>query len=186
MISRSPHKGSFSNNIYKKKLEANPDDEAAKSMLDWYHTFNKEKLLREESEEWRQDNLEYDLRSTEWILEKVRSNKNYAQNLYAALCNNDFQKLDVMPILSGKTWSCSWRYAGGILADMRESGDYMDYYCSGIHKDMSDEEYNNLTKDQQEEYLNMKNNHVGEGEVTEEIKEDLLRLGWQVITVEED
>lgn len=29
-------------------------------------------------------------------------------------------------------YSCSWRYAGGLVADMRDKGeDYLDFYCSG-------------------------------------------------------
>ena len=101
--------------------------------------------------EWQKDNLEYDLRTTAWILEKVRNSEDYSKSLYAALCNNDFTKNDVWPILLDKTWHCSWRGAGGVLAHMHETGDYMDWYCSG-----------------------------NEGDVTAEIQEDLLKLGWIV------
>ena len=78
---------------------------------------------REASVEWQQNNLEYDLRSTKWICDKVKVREEYAQNLYAAMCNNEFQKQDVWTLLTGKTYSCSWRYAGGIVADMQEKGD---------------------------------------------------------------
>jgi hypothetical protein len=117
---------------------------------------------------WAEYNLEYDLRTTDWILDKVRASDNYAQNLYAAMCNNDFQRLDVYPILVNQVWSCSWRHAGGIIADMRESGDYIDWYCSGIF----DEGQNASGK-------------VAESDVTEEIENDLQRLGWRVVTVTE-
>jgi len=80
----------------------------------------------------KQDDLEYDLRSTEWVIEKVKADKVYAQHLYAAMCNNDFMRNEVWPILTEKKWSCSWRHAGGIIADMRGEGDYIDWYCSGI------------------------------------------------------
>jgi hypothetical protein len=98
------------------------------------------------------------------------------------MCNNDFTKNDVWPILTEKRWGCSWRYAGGIIADMRQEGDYIDWYCSGIRntKELSDEEFRNLTKEQQEGYIQGKA-YVPESCVTDEIREDLLKLGWIVI-----
>ena len=136
---------------------------------------------QEDNPEWRKDNLEYDLRSTKWICDKVKANEAYAQNLYAAMCNNEFQRNETWPVLSDQRWSCSWRYAGGIVADMREEGDYIDWYCSGIQGHISDEEFSNLTKLQQEQFLYAKNNFVGECVVTEEVEADLLQLGWIVI-----
>lgn len=131
--------------------------------------------------EWCKNNLEYDLRSTDWIVNKVQTSDIYAQNLYAAMCNREFTKNEVWPLLTEKRWSCSWRYAGGIIAHMREKGDYIDWYCSGIRNDWSDEEFCNASKEDQEEYLRMKNQYVAESEVTYEIREDLLKLGWVVI-----
>ena len=126
--------------------------------------------------------LEYDLLTTEWILHKVRASESYAQNLYAALCNNDFTKLEPWPILNGKTWSCSWRYAGGIIADMREQGDYVDWYCSGIRdtQEPSEEEWNSWTEEAQISYTNIYSKYVSESVVTDEIRQDLLTLGWKV------
>ena len=86
------------------------------------------------------------------------------------MCNMQFQKLDVMPILKNQRWSCSWRSAGGIVADMLEKGDYIDWYCSGI---MHDEE-------------GISTGHVPEGHVTDEIKEDLKKLGWIPVEWEDD
>jgi len=118
--------------------------------------------------EWQKNNLEYDLRSTKWICDKAKSTKTYAQNLYAAMCNQDWQRNDVWPLLKGQTYSCSWRYAGGIVAHMREEGDYIDWYCSGIQGE-PDEDWINL-------------GHVPEGTVTDEIREDLFKLGWLPVT----
>ena len=101
--------------------------------------------------------------------------------MYAAICNNDFTRNDVWPILQGQTWSASWRSAGGIVANMREEGDYIDWYCSGIQNDLTDEEYYDMTKQQQERYLYLKNHFVSESVVTDEIREDLLKLGWLVV-----
>ena len=114
---------------------------------------------------WQKDNLEHDLRSTEWICNKAKRNKTYAQNLYAAMCNQDWQRNDVWPLLKGQTWSCSWRYAGGIVADMREEGDYIDWYCSGIRGEQGIDYEPPLT-------------FVPEGCVTDEIREDFFKLGW--------
>jgi len=75
------------------------------------------------------------------------------------MCNNYFQKLDVIEVLKENTWSCSWRYAGGIVAHMRGEGDYIDWYCSGI-RDPDDSGY------------------VPEGCITDEIRSDLQKLGW--------
>ena len=33
-------------------------------------------------------NLERDIRGTDWIIKKIRKQEIYAQNFYAALCNN--------------------------------------------------------------------------------------------------
>jgi hypothetical protein len=127
--------------------------------------------------EWSKNNLEYDLRSTEWILEKVRTSDSYAQNLYAAICNNDFQKLDVIPILKNQTWGASWRHAGGIIADMQQKGDYIDWYCSGIRDNTG---YN------PEINIAYPNGYVPESVVTNEIREDLKRLGWIVVDQNND
>jgi hypothetical protein len=129
-----------------------------------------------------QDSLEYDLRTTEWVIEKVKSDKVYAQHLYAAMCNNDFQRNDVWPILTGKTWSCSWRHAGGIIANIRGEGDYLDWYCSGIVGE-DDDRWNNLSEDSKKRILETRA-HVAESDVTDEIRKDLFKLGWLVISTD--
>ena len=182
MISRSPQRGSFHIDNQLQRVESGETSaEAAEEMIDFYRTHNDLKLAREESDEFKQNNMEYDLRTCEWMLAKVRGSEAYAQNLYAAICNNDFQKNDVWPQLKGDTWSASWRYAGGIIADMRQEGDYIDWYCSGITSNWSDEEFAEATKENQERYLYLKNNYVGESYVTDEIREDLFKLGWLVV-----
>lgn len=115
--------------------------------------------------------LELELMSTDWIIEKARASRVYSQNLYATLCNNQFVKNDVWPVLQDDRWSCSWRYAGGIIADMREEGDYLNWYCSGIRG----------TIDMGGSAPELHEGYVGEGHVTEEIRNDLLKLGWIVI-----
>ncbi len=126
--------------------------------------------------------MEHDLCASPMMLAKVRDSRVYAQNLYAAMCNNSFQKNDVWPTLKGETWSCSWRHAGGIVADMREQGDYLDWYCSGINDDhvMEPALFDDLTEDQQILYKESRA-FVPESVVTDEIRFDLLILGWVVI-----
>jgi len=50
-------------------------------------------------------------------------------------------------------------------------------------KILDDDEFQALTKEQQEHYIQGKK-FVSEGVVTDEIREDLLKLGWIVIDQE--
>lgn len=166
-LSKSLARNTFQQEQYvARKTEAGetPDQE----YVDMFESFSQQKARQETDPEWQRDNMEYDLRSTKWICDKVRASATYAQNLYAAMCNQDWQRIDVMPILQDQRWSCSWRYAGGIIADMREAGDYIDWYCSGIG---SAEEGFGLGHTSGEGY-------VPEGQVTNEIEADLQQLGW--------
>ena len=180
MISSSPDRNTFQLENYVKRQE-----EAGKlpapEYLDMFKTWREQAQANIVDPKWQKDNMEYDLRSTQWIIDKAKDDA-YAQNLYAAMCNNDFTKNDVWPILTEKRWSCSWRHAGGIIADMQEKGDYIDWYCSGIRdaKILDDDEFSALTKEQQETYIQGKK-YVPESCVTDEIREDLLKLGWIVI-----
>ena len=127
------------------------------------------------------NNLEYDLRSTDWILAKARASESYSQNLYAALCNNEFRKIEIVAILRDDRWSCSWRYAGGIIADMLGKGDYMDWYCSGIRGGVTQEDIAEMSHEHQARHQWYEENFVSESVVTDEIRADLLKLGWIVI-----
>ena len=123
-ISKSPERGSFQlDNIIKAVESGERTAESAEEMINFYKSHREMVLEREASEEWKIDNMEYDLRSTQWIIDKVKGDDVYAQNLYASMCNRDFTKNEVWPILTDKKWHCSWRHAGGIIADMREEGD---------------------------------------------------------------
>ncbi len=194
-LSRSPKRFTFQKEKYIERMEKegktvdNNEDVAA--MVDYYDSFMTESLSREKDPEWRKNNMEYDLCSTDWILEKVRTSEAYAQNLYAAMCNNEFQKINldntaenVVEVLvdGAPVWSCSWRHAGGVVADMQQQGDYINWYCSGIRDSspMTTEEYNSLTEEQRLRYEITKN-YVPESVVTDEIRTDLLQLGWKVI-----
>ena len=182
-LSLSPDRGEFSMTRYREKLEADPNDEDAFKMLEYYMDWKARVKEQQQDPIWQKNNLEYDLLTTDWILEKVRTQEYYAQNLYAAMCNNQFQRNDVWPILSEQKWSCSWRHAGGVIADMLGKGDYIDWYCSGINGDqdeMTQGEWENLTPEQQTRYKDSLL-FVRESVVTEEIENDLFELGWLVI-----
>ena len=181
-MNTSPKRGSFHIECELKQVEeGTKTPEKAQEMIDFYKSWEEQRRELEATDEWKIDNMEYDLRSTKWICDKAKASEAYAQNLYAAICNRDFTKNDVWPVLQGKTWSASWRSAGGIIAHMIEKGDYIDWYCSGIQGGWSDEDFANATKEQQENYLYMKNNFVNESVVTDEIRADLLKLGWIVV-----
>ena len=114
-------------------------------------------------------NMFEDMMASAWFITKVRTSETYAQNLYAAMCNNDFQKMEPWALLKDESWGCSWRRAGGVVADIRNEGDYLNWYCSGIMNEGS--------------YIE---GYVQEGVVTEEIAEDLRKLGWQVLDEQND
>lgn len=183
-LSLSPDRGEFRLERYKEKLKENPDDESALTMIEYFTDWKQQELERMQDPAWQANNLEFDLLTTDWIIDKARTEEHYAQNLYAAICNNEFQRNDVWPILSEQKWSCSWRHAGGVIADMLGRGDYIDWYCSGILNDVDDNEFRAMDKDSQERYLYVKNNYVREGVVTDEIEKDLNILGWNVLDID--
>jgi len=79
------------------------------------------------------------------LLKEKLADEEYAVDMYRALCNMRWENKS-----TGKIYSCSWRYAGGLIADIRDVGEnYMDFYCSG-----------------------------NEGHVSESIETDLNNLGW--------
>jgi hypothetical protein len=181
MISKSPQRHSFQKERYLKQMEEE-GKEPSQDYVNIFETLLEQHNCRFDGPASRVDNMEWDLLTTDWILKKVRADEAYAQNLYAAMCNNSFIKLDVIPILTEKEWSCSWRYAGGIIADMRQEGDYIDWYCSGIrdHGNHNKTEALEELTEEQKNRLEMFDRYVPEGCITNEIREDLQKLGWAV------
>lgn len=119
----------------------------------------KQKLLKESklAQGLPTHELDLDIRLTPWLVAKVAARNDYAQHLYAALCNNVWQEQDVWKVLCGDTWYCSWRAAGSIVAGLLGEGSYLDWYCSGIGK------------------LHCS---VPEGTITDEVRHDLASIGW--------
>ena len=95
----------------------------------------------------------------------------FAQNWYAAFCNNDFS----VDGDSTKQFSLSWRSSGGFVADIRNqlgfSEDYINWYCSGL---TAESEIMGRTVDPVTKY-------VGEGRITDEIGKCLAEIGLEVI-----
>ena len=86
------------------------------------------------------------------LKDKIKKVKK-AEELYCALSNMRWQKITNPSII----YSCSWRYAGRLIADIREKGeDYLDFYCSGCYR------YD-----------------IHEGEVKEWIEKILMEKGWK-------
>ena len=112
-------------------------------------------------------NFEDIAKSSDWFVDKIKSSDAYAQNFYAALCNNIIAPIGIFEILKENYYSCSWRHAGGLVSEIRQSGDYLDWYCSGMvqsNENMDEPRYT-----------------VPESFVTDEIREDFKILGFIVI-----
>lgn len=79
--------------------------------------------------------------------------RDIAVEFYSALCNMQWVKINGLPDderiveklkgINSDVWSCSWRHAGAIIADIRNASyntkeNYMDFYCSGNEGHVSD------------------------------------------------
>lgn len=93
----------------------------------------------------------------------------FAQNWYAAFCNNDFQ------VDGEHEYSTSWRGSGGDVATIRGMHDihedYIDWYCSGMgtYSEILDKAINPETK------------YVPEGTITPEVEACLKEIGFVLI-----
>lgn len=99
-------------------------------------------------EDMNTPDLERDILENDLLKTRAKADRQFALDMYRALCNNVF-------IHSGGeepvTFGCSWRYAGGIMAELVDGHDYMDFYCAG-----------------------------GEGDISPEIEQVFAELGWTV------
>jgi hypothetical protein len=174
-INSSPERHTFQQEGYIKRCEEK-GEEPNPDYVNMYKTWREQDEENLVDPKWQKNNMEYDLRASKELCDKVKASDAYAQNLYAAMCNMTWQSREFWQELKGETWSCSWRHSGGIIADMREQGDYIDWYCSGIGND--DTGYG-LDARQATGY-------VPESHVTEEIELDLNKLGWRPVPYKDD
>lgn len=83
------------------------------------------------------------------LKDRLREDDQFARELYCAICNMQWAHDDYEEL-----YSCSWRYAGGLVADIRKMGEgYLDYYCSGY-----------------------------EGTVTTNVLSELIERGWRPVS----
>ena len=180
-VASSPERHTFQKEGYIKRCEEK-GDEPNPDYVAMYETWREQDDKNLVDPKWQKNNMEYDLRASKEMCDKVKANDNYAQNLYAAMCNMTWQSREFWQELKGETWSCSWRHAGGIVADMQENGDYIDWYCSGIgnkEKGFGLDGCEPVPDPEGRDY-------VPEGTITEEIELDLNRLGWRPIPYSDD
>ena len=111
--SSSPERNTFQKENYLKRCDINGEEPSPDYLDMWEQDKQRDVKWCQQTHE---NDLEYDLRTSEYMLTRVRGSKNYAQNLYAVMCNREFQRNDTWPILTDRKWSCSWRRAGGIVA----------------------------------------------------------------------
>ena len=174
-VASSPERHTFQKEGAIKRAEETGED-PNQAYIDMWEQIKIDDANKIHDPEWQKNNMEYDLRSSKELCDKAKASDSYAQNLYAAMCNMTWQSREFWQEMKGETWSCSWRHAGGIVSDMREQGDYIDWYCSGIG---NEELGNGLTGADG-------TNYVPEGTVTEEIELDLNRLGWRPVPWNDD
>ena len=174
-VNSSPDRHTFQAEGAKRRAEEK-GEEPNQAYIDMWEQIKIDDANKIHNPDWQRNNMEYDLRSSKELCDKVKQSDNYAQNLYAAMCNMEWRKRDLLPEMKEENWSRSWRSAGGIIADMREQGDYIDWYCSGIGNEELGNGLTGVIPD-----VTDGRNYVPEGVVTEEIELDLNRLGWRPI-----
>lgn len=118
--------------------------------------------------------MQADMLAADWFVSKVQTSDAYAQNLYAAMCNMQWQRREVWPVLKDDVWSVTWRTAGGIVAELQGKGDYLTWYCSGMGEGLGNGDPDGIK------------GYVAESQVTDEIREDLAKLGWHPVPYDED
>lgn len=102
-------------------------------------------------------NLEKSLRTDPEYLSLLK-NEVFACAAYQSFCN------EVYINEHRERFSCSWRYAGGLIAELRDEGeDYIDYYMDFVKGELFD---------QTEQHKNT-------------IQQIYNRLGWRLLTVED-
>jgi hypothetical protein len=115
--------------------------------------------------------VEADIKACIGLCKRIAEDEVFAQHVYAALCNQQFFHRDV-PHEQQEPWSCTWRHAGGIIADIRNTHynepqntgiieDYIHWYCSG---------------------MGFMASAVAEGVVTDDVRREFTDLGWDIVS----
>jgi hypothetical protein len=61
---------------------------------------------------------------------------------------------------------------------MMGSGDYIDWYCSGIRNDIDETVQEGWSDLERQRYRKQYQHYVAEGCITQEIRQDLQHIGW--------
>lgn len=119
--------------------------------------------------------VETDLKANIEVCQKIASDMVFAQHVYAALCNQRYFRSDVAHD-DQEPWTCTWRRAGAIIADIRNTHynepqntgvieDYIHWYCSG---------------------MGFMEGAVDEGIVTSDIRQMFSDMGWYIVAYPSD
>jgi len=81
--------------------------------------------------------LAVDILANHTIQERARTDAAFAVDLYRALSNNEFFRINGGA--EAGSFACSWRYAGGLISRLVGTGTYLDYYCSGDEGTITEE-----------------------------------------------
>ena len=174
-VASSPDRFTFQKENYIKRQEEQ-GLEPLEEYIEMFKTWRQQDEENLVDPEWQKNNMEYDLRSNKELCDKAKASDTYAQNLYAAMCNMEWRRRELWNELKEENWGCSWRSAGGIIANMREEGDYIDWYCSGIGNEETGYGLDHRRA----------NGYVPEGVVTEEVELDLNKLGWRPVPYKDE
>jgi hypothetical protein len=119
--------------------------------------------------------VEADLKSNTEVCQKIATDEVFAQHVYAALCNQRYFRSDVSHD-EQEAWSCSWRYAAGLIAEIRNEHyhtpqntgieeDYIHWYCSG---------------------MGVLEGAAEEGAVTNDVRDMFTTMGWNIVAYPSD
>ena len=73
--------------------------------------------------------------------DRIKTDDELCKNIWSALANVSWKHPE-----TGAEVRCTFRVAGGLIADMRGKGDYMDWYCSGPYATITPEIQSALAK----------------------------------------
>lgn len=94
---------------------------------------------------------------------------NYCQRLYAALGNNIIVRHNAADIIAQNYVKYSWRASASLVAKFRSraiKSDYTDFYIAGYNIDELNAFNHNMP--------------LAEGIISDDIRADLLELGWLI------
>jgi len=79
--------------------------------------------------------LEYALKTSDYIRSRCRADRLYAEALYRALCDVKWISKHPFHILKDESWKCTWREAAAIVGDLASTtdvlSDHLDWYSVG-------------------------------------------------------